>query len=133
MTWPGHIAPGRRSNIVALLDLSSTLLDLASVPSSKVLDGRNIFGNPRSQLLLEFYSWSNFRVPTWKAFITPTLEYIEYYRLDGTYLDREAYDMVRDRKQLRNLYRNGDPGNEPPSGSHRRLRRLAVCDRAACP
>jgi len=133
VTWPGHIAPGRRSNIVALLDLSSTLLDLASVPSSKVLDGRNIFGNPRSQLLLEFYSWPGFRVPTWKAFITPTLEYIEYYRLDGTYLDREAYDMVRDRKQLRNLYRDGVPGNEPPSGSHRRLRRLAVCDGAACP
>jgi hypothetical protein len=41
--------------------------------------------------------------------------------------------MVDDRKQLRNLYRDGVAGNEPPSGSHRRLRRLATCDGAACP
>ena len=133
VSWPGHIAPGRRSNIVALLDLPSTLLELASVPTSKVLDGRSLFGNPRSQLLLEFYSWPGFRVPTWKAFITPTLEYIEYYRLDGTYLAREAYDMVGDHQQLRNLYRDGVPGNQPPSGSSLRLRRLAACDGAACP
>lgn len=133
VSWPGHIAPGRRSNIVALLDLPSTLLDLAGVPTSKVLDGRSIFGNPRSQLLLEFYSWPGYRVPTWKAFITPTLEYIEYYRLDGTFLTHEAYDMVDDRKQLRNLYRDGVAGNEPPPGSRRRLRRLATCDAAACP
>ncbi len=133
VSWPGHIVPGRRSNIVALLDLPSTLLDLASVPTSKVLDGRSIFGSPRSRLLLEFYSWPGYRVPTWKAFLTPTLEYIEYYRLDGTYLAREAYDMVDDRKQLRNLYRDGVSGNEPPSRSHRRLRRLATCDGTACP
>jgi arylsulfatase A-like enzyme len=133
VSWPGHITPGRRSNIVALLDLPSTFLDLASVPTSKVLDGRSVFGNPRSQLLLEFYSWPGFRVPTWKAFLTPTLEYIEYYRLDGTYLDREAYDMVGDRRQLRNLYRDGVPGNEPSSRSPLRLRRLATCDGASCP
>lgn len=133
VSWPGHIAPGRRSNLVALLDLPTTLLDLAGVPTSKVLDGRSLFGNPRSQLLLEFYSWPGFSVPTWKAFVTPTLEYIEYYRLDGTYLTHEAYDMVDDRRQLRNLYRDGVPGNEPPAGSHRRLRRLATCEGAACP
>ena len=44
----------------------------------------------------------------------------------------EAYDMVDDRRQLRNLYRDGVPGNEPPAGSHRRLRRLATCE-GACP
>ena len=114
VSWPGHIAPGRRSNLVALLDLPTTLLDLAGVPTSKVLDGRSLFGNPRSQLLLEFYSWPGFSVPTWKAFVTPTLEYIEYYRLDGTYLTHEAYDMVDDRRQLRN-----STGTESRGTSHR--------------
>jgi arylsulfatase A-like enzyme len=133
VSWPGQIAPGHRANLVGLLDLAPTLLGLTDVPSARIFDGRSLFGPARSQLLLEFWSWPGFYVPTWKAFLTPTMQYIEYYTLDGSYLTHEAYDMVNDRKQLRNLYRDGAPGNEPPSGSHRRLRRLATCDGAACP
>jgi len=133
VSWPGHIAVGHRSNLVALLDLAPTLLDLTGVPSSKTFDGRSIFGAARTQLLLEFYSWSGFWLPTWKAFLTPSRQYIEYFRLDGSYITHEAYDMVHDPKQLTNLYRDGRPGNDPPSGSHLRLRRLAICDGTVCP
>jgi arylsulfatase A-like enzyme len=134
VSWPGHITPGHRSNLVALLDLAPTFLRLANVPTTKVLDGRNIFGAPRKQLLLEFYSWKRYFVPTWKSFITPTLQYTEYYRLDGRFIEREAYNMARDPRQWTNLYRDGRPGNDPPiTGSHQRLRGLAACDGTACP
>jgi arylsulfatase A-like enzyme len=133
VVWPGHISVGHRAKLVALLDLAPTLLELTGTPSTRTFDGRSLFGTARSQLLLEFYSWQGFYVPTWKAFLTPTLEYIEYYKLDGSYLTHEAYDMTRDPGQLSNLYRDGCSGNEPPPGSHVRLRRLAICDGTACP
>ena len=133
VSWPGHVEPGSNyTNLVGLLDLAPTLLELTEVPTAKVFDGRSIFGESRRRLLLEYWGIANHYTPTWKAFLTRTFEYIEYYRNDGSRSGREAYDLTSDPHQLRNLFRDGHRGN-PSQKKGALLARLASCSGPSCP
>ncbi len=132
MGGPGVI-PGRHKNLVGLLDLAPTLVSLTGIHTDKVFDGRSMFGDPRKMLLLEFWSWDEYKVPTWKAYLTEGFEYIEYYRPSGRLIEREAYNLNRDRGQLNNLFGDHRPSNDPSRSKGKLLAQLASCRGASCP
>jgi arylsulfatase A-like enzyme len=138
--WPGHVAPGTvDGRIVANIDITPTLLSAAGVsPEGAVFDGRSLLdeGWSRDSLLLEFFGPEEEGiVPPWASLRGPDYQYAEYYTPDGGIIFREYYDLAADPWQLRNLYGDADPSNDPVEGPqlHDALTDARSCVGAACP
>jgi len=111
--FPKLIKPGTVLEPFALnIDVAPTLLDLASAPVPKTIQGRSLlplFRNSkaawRASFLTEYFQEPNFpRTPTWQAVRTERWKYMRYSGLDG--MD-ELYDLQADPCEMKN--RIGDP------------------------
>lgn len=138
MRWPDHVARGAADRrLVANIDLAPTILDAAGItPSAQIpMDGMSLLSNrTRDHLLLEY--WIDVgTTPDWGSIVTPDLQYIEYYGLDGlTPTFREYYDLRRDPWQLDNLLGDRVPGNDPDvTGLSAQLAADRRCAGAGCP
>jgi arylsulfatase A-like enzyme len=133
--WAGHLPAGMvDTRLVALIDLPETILGATGTPLPHPMGGIDVFDPSarRNALLLEFFAWSNFQVPTWAALISQTYEYVEYYDDQDGVVFREYY-LVGDRFQLSNLLGDADAGNDPnvqPLSSL--LTRARTCSASAC-
>jgi arylsulfatase A-like enzyme len=115
MRWPGHVPAGTVDpRLAANIDVAPTILEAAGVEAQHVLDGRPLLGAvPRDHLLLE--SWHHFPkdIPKWASYLSPNVQYTEYYADNETSrVFREYYELGDDPWQLRNRL---GPGQQPPS------------------
>jgi arylsulfatase A-like enzyme len=108
---------------VASIDIKPTVLAAAGIAPDPTypIDGRSFLSTGgRSRLLTEyFFDEPNApNIQTWAAIRTRTYQYIENYNQaalnGGTF--REYYDLTNDPWMLTNLYRDGNPGNDPAVG-----------------
>jgi arylsulfatase A-like enzyme len=140
--WPGHLAPGTTDDrFVANIDLKPTVLAAAGVPPDPAypVDGRSFLSPGGRDRLLTEYFLDDANLPnlqTWASTRTRTYQYVENYNQPelggGTF--REYYDLVNDPWMLTNLYRDGNPGNDPPVGPlSSALAADRQCSGAACP
>jgi arylsulfatase A-like enzyme len=140
MRWPGRVSPGAiDGRLAANVDIVPTLLDAAGIsPEGASFDGRSLLDESwtRDSILLEFFGPEEERlVPPWASLRAPGYQYTEYYSPEGAITFREYYDLSNDPWQLRNLYGDGDPANDPVDGSqlHDRLAEARACTGPACP
>jgi hypothetical protein len=92
----------------------------------------------RNRLLLEHFSDSKRRVPTWASLITDREQYTEYYQIDGeTKIFTEYYDAFDDPWRLTNTLGDDDPFNDPSPLTLQLLSNQLEADRecagATCP
>jgi arylsulfatase A-like enzyme len=138
MRWPGHIRPGSVEKCFALnVDITPTVLDAAGLDPvrRRRIDGRSLLKESwsRPRILLEHGPEPHHE--RWASIRTRRYQYTEYYAEDGTtIIFREYYRLKRDPWQLRNVLRDGRPGNNPSVAKlHTRLARLRRCKGRACP
>jgi arylsulfatase A-like enzyme len=122
--WPGHLAAGTTDNrLVANIDIKPTVLAAAGIAADPAypMDGRSLLSaGGRSRLLTEYFydEFNSSDIQSWAATRTRTYQYVENYNQPelngGTF--REYYDLVNDPWMLTNLYRDGNPSNDPPIG-----------------
>jgi arylsulfatase A-like enzyme len=126
--WPGQVAAGRSDgSLVGLLDLAPTILTAAQAPFPHEMDGIDILDDARRRLPLEFWG-SEERLPTWRGVVARSWVYVEYLRDDGRIREREYYDLRKDPHQLSNVYRDGNPNNDPSVTRLEKLvQRLSTC------
>jgi arylsulfatase A-like enzyme len=140
--WPGHLAAGTTdSRLVANIDIKPTVLDAASLASDPAypMDGRSFLSTGgRTRLLTEyFFDKANApNIQTWAGIRTGTYQYVENYNQPelngGTF--REYYDLTNDPWMLTNLYRDGNPNNDPAVGPlSSALAAARQCSGADCP
>jgi arylsulfatase A-like enzyme len=119
VSWPGHLSPGTvDSRLVANVDVAPTIFDAAGVAPGHEVDGRSLLDPfARSHLFLEsFYTPLTKGIPPWAGYRSLTEQYVEYYDSDlENRVFREYYDRQADPWELRNLLRDGNPGNDPPT------------------
>ena len=126
LRWPGHVTPGATSTrLTGTVDIAPTVLEAAGVapgPAMPPLDGRSLLQpDVRDRVLLEYWRLGNTPFTTWVSIRTRRFQYTEYYGDDRrTRIFREYYDLRRDPWQLRNLFHDADPSNDP------RVRRIAA-------
>jgi arylsulfatase A-like enzyme len=135
LRWPGAILGGTRDGrLAANIDIAPTVLQAADLSGPR-FDGRSLLGKRRSEVLTEKLA-GKFR---WAALSTRHYQYVEWYRRGTTGVRfREYYDWRRDPWELRNLFGDGRPANDPPRAElHRRLAQLRGCKgttgRRPCP
>lgn len=126
---PGVPGGATRSELVSLVDLAPTILELAGATAPEALDGRSLVpllrgeaapSDWRHELLVEFYN------PELNAALrTGRWSYVE---LSSN--ERELYDLAADPYELQSLHRTADPGVMGPLAA--RLRELTACRGAAC-
>ena len=115
--WPGRIpTAGRDGSFVANVDLAPTIVDAAGITPDPAypMDGASLLGQVgRSKMLTEGWPGGH----PWASIRTSSYQYIEYYRpIDGTVKYREYYDLAADPYQLRNLFGDRSPRNDPFPG-----------------
>ena len=111
--WPGRLPAGATDDrLVANIDIAPTVLDAAGVDPPIDLDGRSLLdtGWVRDRLLLEQVEAFH---PAWDSLLTPDYQYTEWEDPDGAGTVLEYYDLVSDPWQLRNLFGDEEPGNDP--------------------
>jgi arylsulfatase A-like enzyme len=140
--WPGHLAAGTTDDrFVANIDIKPTVLAAAGITPDPAypVDGRSFLSaGGRSRLLTEYF-FDDANAPgiqTWAAIRTPTYQYIENYNQPalngGTF--REYYNLTNDPWMLTNLYRDGNPSNDPPIAPlSSTLAADRQCSGTACP
>jgi arylsulfatase A-like enzyme len=135
--WPGRVAPGAVDDrLVAGIDLAPTLLAAAGLQPTAEPDGFDLLDRAanRSRLLLEFRELPPYSVPTWRASVTRSEEYVEYLDDDGRVSFREYYLLENDPHQLVNVLTDGLPGNDPDIVALSAiLERLGSCAGVTCP
>lgn len=140
--WPGHLAAGTTdSRLVANIDIKPTVLAAAGITADPTypMDGRSFLSAGGRNRALTEYFFDDRNAPgiqTWAAIRTPTYQYIENYNQPslngGTF--REYYDLTKDPWMLTNLYRDGNPGNDPAIGPlSSQLAADRQCAGATCP
>jgi arylsulfatase A-like enzyme len=140
--WPGHLAAGTHdSRFVANIDIKPTVLAAAGITPDPAypIDGRSFLGvDGRTRALTEyFYDDANApNIYTWASIRTPTYQYIENYdqpALNGATF-YEYYDLTTDPWMRTNLYRDGNPANDPPIAPlSSALAADRACSGATCP
>jgi arylsulfatase A-like enzyme len=141
MRWPNHVASGATdSRLVANIDLAPTALDAAGITPAQPMDGRSLLNQSysRSQLLLDFYAdGPGGRKRDWASIRTPNSQYVEYYSRNPGETDvnfREYYNLNSDPYELTNLLNDGNPGNDPPTGTlSSEIRQDLSCAGSNCP
>ena len=118
LRWPGHLPRGASSaRLTGTVDIAPTILDAAGVPVDSTehpVDGRSLLENAlRDRYLLEHWREGDRGYPTWASLRTRTFQYTEYYAADNRTIFREYYRLRSDPWELRNLFRDGDPTNDP--------------------
>ena len=107
--WPGMLGRGEVDDrLVANIDFFPTAMAAAGLPADPTVspDGRSLLDpQERDRLLIEQWAGGPGNVfPNWASLVTPTEQYIEYYRLDETSVTfKEYYDLSADPWQLENL------------------------------
>jgi arylsulfatase A-like enzyme len=140
--WPGRLAAGMHDDrFVANIDIKPTVLAAAGITPDPAypIDGRSFLSEGgRTRALTEyFYDDANSpNIYTWASIRTPTYQYIENYDQPalngGTF--REYYDLINDPWMLTNLYRDGNPANDPPIAPlSSALAADRACSGATCP
>jgi arylsulfatase A-like enzyme len=136
LRWPGHVQSGvLDERLVGILDIAPTILAAARARPPVLQDGVDLLAQAprRARLLLEFRKLEGEDVPTWSAIITRTWVFVEYRGRDDEVIAREYYDFVRDPAQLVNMFKDGDPSNDPDTGLlHAQLRALMDCSGREC-
>jgi arylsulfatase A-like enzyme len=137
LRWPGHLTPGAVDDrLVGGIDLAPTLLAAAGLEPVVAPDGFDLLdaGASRSRLLLEFQELPRGPTPTWRGFVTRSLQYIEYLDQTGRVRFREFYRLRTDPEQLVNVLGDGRLGNDPDVVALSAvLRRLQGCAGETCP
>lgn len=139
MRWPGQVPAGAvREDLVGNVDLMPTVLEATGVaPDATVpIDGRSLLSSaPRTRIHLEYAKSPEApAVPSWASTRTEVSQYIEWYDDQGNLTFREYYDQQADPWQLTNLFRDGDPLNDPPVAVlSEALQADRACVGAACP
>lgn len=138
MRWPGHIPAGRTDNrLAANIDIAPTVVAAAGITPPVAMDGWSLLGSHRRAVkFVEFYrDIHNRRLPGWASIRRPRFHYIEYYGSDRrSIVFREYYRLPSDPWQLVNVFRDGDPSNNPDAARLQRLvRRHSSCEGASCP
>jgi arylsulfatase A-like enzyme len=137
MRWPGHVAAGSRDwRFATTVDVAPTILEAAGIAPPVPMDGRSLLQtDTRRHLLTELY-----RKPKvfrgWASIRTGRMQYVEYYDdVDPSrVIFREYYRLDRDPWQLSNVYRDGNPANNPDTRSlHRLLAQYRACAGSSCP
>jgi arylsulfatase A-like enzyme len=117
MRWPGQVERGAVDDrLVANIDIAPTILDAAGieVKPERPMDGRSLLGtDERERLVLEYWGEGGRNIPTWFSTRTEDFQYTRYEDRFGDVLFREYYDLREDPWQLTNLFRDGDPTNDP--------------------
>ena len=140
--WPAHLAPGTTDDrFVANIDIKPTVLAAVGIPPDPAypIDGRSFLSPGGRNRLLTEYFFDDANMPnlqTWASTRTQTYQYVENYNQPelggGTF--REYYDLVNDPWMLTNLYRDGNPNNDPPVGPlSSALAADRQCSGANCP
>jgi N-acetylglucosamine-6-sulfatase len=122
---PGVPRGAQRTNLVANVDLASTILDAANGQAGRRQDGRSLlpFASDRLKqsgrdILLE--------TPSYSAIRTPRYEFVQY-----STGEQELYDLVADPNQLTSLH--ADPRHAALKADlAARLQRLRTCAGDAC-
>jgi arylsulfatase A-like enzyme len=123
---PGVAAGQARDELVTVVDLAPTILELAGAATSDVLDGRSLVpllrgqaapSDWRREVLLELGDSAALRTDRWS--------YMEW-----SSDELELYDLVADPYELRSLHLTADPTVLAPLAA--RLRELTTCRGLAC-
>jgi arylsulfatase A-like enzyme len=132
--WPGHMEGGRSKRLVANIDLAPTIFQATRVqPPSSPIDGRSLF-SPRARKTLLLEHWGSRGRPAWASLRSESFHFVQYYGETGKVIFREYYDLRTDPWELRNVLRDGEPGNDPDlKRLQRRLTVLRKCVGKACP
>jgi N-acetylglucosamine-6-sulfatase len=125
MRGPGIPSGGRRSQLVANIDLAPTILAATRVRAGKTVDGRSLLPIARDRLLF----WGRdvlLETPTYSAIRSPRWKYAEH--VNG---EKELYDLVTDPDEL--VSRHADPRYARVQADlDQRLDRLKGCSGLAC-
>jgi len=135
LRWPGRVRPGTVStDLVLNIDVGTTLLRAAGVPVET--DGRSLLARrPRAGIFLE-HSGGRRRepdalpIPAWRALVTPSFRYAEYYE-DDALVGREYYDHLVDPWELENRADELDPLREAALSAS--LGAYSECTGSTCP
>lgn len=110
MRWPGIIRPGQaNANIVSLLDVAPTFLDMANLPVPADMQGRSLLPLCRGQVPADwrkslYYHYYEFpephRVRPHYGVITDRYKLVHYYKPDVD--DWELLDRQADPREVRN-------------------------------
>lgn len=127
MRWSGHpLPPGSVDRRVAAnIDITPTVLDVLDLPETTATrtdttvppprDGRSLLDLAvRNRIHLEH--WCNgvkYQCRRWMSTRTPAYQYVEHYDEVGTLRFREYYDLAKDPWQLSNVFKDGNPYNDP--------------------
>jgi arylsulfatase A-like enzyme len=136
LRWPGHVAAGKVDDgLVGLLDIAPTILAAARAPSLVEPDGLDLLDRTRrrERLLLEFRRVEGDYVPTWNAILTRTWIFVEYRGIHTNAITREYYDLTGDPEQLVNVFKDGNPADDPDGRAlHAELRTMMRCIGVTC-
>jgi N-acetylglucosamine-6-sulfatase len=126
---PGVAAGQSRAELVSLVDLAPTILELAGATTADALEGRSLVpllrgqatpGDWRRDVLLE-----NYDPELNAALLTDRWSYVEY-----SSDEYELYDCAADPYQLQSLHRTADPAVMSQLAA--RLHELAACRGTSC-
>lgn len=115
LRWPGRMESGVDDRIVANVDIAATIEEVTGISVPGGTDGTSLLtGVDRSALFVEQLENWRVGIPDWASVRSDEYQYIEYYSRDRSrVIAREYYDLVADPWQLRNLFGDEDPSNNP--------------------
>lgn len=139
MRWPKKIGRSHSDGrYVSTVDVAPTIMHAASLHTDPghPMDGRSLLRNSwnRRKVFLEFYPTRKGKIPQWKSVRTPKFQYVEYYDDGGKVSFREYYNMKKDVWQLKNVFKDGNPSNDPNETKlENKIDRFEDCVGNGCP